>query len=327
MDFSFVRMSRFLIYHLLWFSLGLLSLAILIPLEGVAMCRNMAFFPVHNRFFYEVLMQQMTFFLMVMMYFMNNPPNIYIEEVYFAILALFIRSFIIACRYGFISEERLRTVRKGKQKLVYLKSDLILFNIVSIRPQALEDEIPASIWRNEIEEEDFEFRFLERPGADLQEKLLDRNYYVNNKYSKSGTVSTSIKRLSEVSEKIRKNVAIDLRRAYTGKQNDGELKWEDAQQQYKGTLLMREIALFSNILPTNLVPYSLIIALRLLIPYFVRWLDNLPVFGEFWFEYVLQFKLIMLSYLMALVNTRFILFGVLDFKRKYFYARLLRSML
>ena len=90
---------------------------------------------------------------------------------------------------------------------------------------------------------------------------------------------------------------------------------------------MREIALFSNILPTKLPVYSLIIAMRLLIPYFVRWLDNRPVLGEFWFEYVLQVKLIMLSYLMALVNTRFILFGVLDFKRKYFYARMLRSML
>ena len=149
-DFSFLRMSRFLIYHLLWFAFGLFSLAILLPLEGVAMCRNMAFFPVHNRFFYDVLMQQITFFLMLMMYFMNNPPNIYIEEVYFAVLALLIRCFIISCRYGFISEERLRIVREGKQKLVYIKSDLILFNIVTIRPQALEEEIPASIWRNEI---------------------------------------------------------------------------------------------------------------------------------------------------------------------------------
>ena len=191
-DFSFLRMTRFLIYHLLWFSFGLLSLLLLIPLEGVAMCRNMAFFPVHNRFFYELLMQQMTFFLMVMMYFMNNPPNIYIEEVYFAVLALFIRSFIIACRYGFISEERLRIVRKGKQKVTYLKSDLILFNIVTIRPQALEDEIPASIWRNEIEEDDFEFRFLERPSNELHEKQIARNYYLNKKFSRKGTVTTNI---------------------------------------------------------------------------------------------------------------------------------------
>ena len=111
-------------------------------------------------------------------------------------------------------------MRKGKQKLVYIKTDLILFNIVTIRPQALEEEIPASIWRNEIEEEDFEFRFLERPSEELIRKLLDRNYYANNEYSRKGTISSDTRRLIEAAQNIKRNVSIDLRKTYTGKQSE-----------------------------------------------------------------------------------------------------------
>ena len=44
-DFSFVRMSRFWLYHLLWFTIGPMALPVLLLIEGVPMCRNMAFIP------------------------------------------------------------------------------------------------------------------------------------------------------------------------------------------------------------------------------------------------------------------------------------------
>ena len=39
---------------------------------------------------------------------------------------------------------------------------------------------------------------------------------------------------------------------------------------YYGPLLMREIALFSNIYSINLMPYALLLSVRLLLPYVLR---------------------------------------------------------
>ena len=90
---------------------------------------------------------------------------------------------------------------------------------------------------------------------------------------------------------------------------------------------MREIALFSNVYSMNLMPYMIAISLRVFLPYFVRLVEGKTVMGEFWYEYVIQVFLFMLGLMLPILNSSFILFGVLDFKRKYFYMRLLRSML
>ena len=91
--------------------------------------------------------------------------------------------------------------------------------------------------------------------------------------------------------------------------------------------MMREIALFSNIYSMNVLPYFIILSTRIFLPYFVRLVEGKPVMGEFWIEYAMQVFLIILGLMMPMLNTSFILFGVLDFKRKFFYARLMRSML
>ena len=166
-------------------------------------------------------MQQMSFACVMILNWWTRPPDIYSGEVYVAALALVIRSFIIACRYGFISAERLRVLRKSHQDTPYIFKDLILFNIITIKPQALDMEIPASIWRNEIEEDDFQFRFLERLEPELHDKLRYHRYYADNGYSKTNSISRQVKTVSEIVEEAKETFALDLRRPYGGKRNGG----------------------------------------------------------------------------------------------------------
>ena len=90
---------------------------------------------------------------------------------------------------------------------------------------------------------------------------------------------------------------------------------------------MREVALFSNVIPLRLREATLVIGIRLAIPCLVRLYEGKPFFGDMWSEHMICSMLIILHFLLSLQNSVFLLFGVVDFKRKYFYMRMLRSML
>ena len=70
-EFSWLRMIQFCIYHLLWFALGPLALTLLIPLEGVAMCQNLAFFPSKLPFFFAAAMQWISLQGILLFYFIT----------------------------------------------------------------------------------------------------------------------------------------------------------------------------------------------------------------------------------------------------------------
>ena len=88
-----------------------------------------------NMFFMLIAMPWMGFIVSLLLFLFMHPPNIFSGEIYFMALSLVIRSFIISCRYGFISRERLRFIRNDRQSLGYLKKDFILFNIISLGPE------------------------------------------------------------------------------------------------------------------------------------------------------------------------------------------------
>ena len=178
-EFKVGRFARFLFYCLSFFLMGPLMLVFFLPIEGYALANNMGFCSMKYYFFTQFL-QFALFTTSIGLKYGTDTPNIYPEEVYFAVLSIVIRSFIISCRYGYISTERLDALRASARPAQYVEGDLILINIVNMVPNCLNDEIPASFWRNEIEEEEFCVRFLEKPSPDLEKRLRNGNYYSND---------------------------------------------------------------------------------------------------------------------------------------------------
>ena len=107
----------------------------------------------------------------------QNTESIYLEELYFLVLTMVSRSFVISCRYGYISNSRISTLRKSQISTEYMKQDLLLLNLLVAVPQTLDGQIEETLWRNEIEEEEFVIRFLEDPQHDFARKITYRKYY------------------------------------------------------------------------------------------------------------------------------------------------------
>ena len=53
----------------------------------------------------------------------------------------------------------------------------MLMNLDQITPSTLDKQICATLWRNEIEEDEFLIRFLERPLPEFERSITSYNYY------------------------------------------------------------------------------------------------------------------------------------------------------
>lgn len=88
-----------------------------------------------------------------------------------------LRSFIIAVRYGFASEFRIKMLKTHKQDLSFIAKDLLLPTWMNFNPKGLELEIEAALWRNQIDDEKFKISFIEELSEEIEKSLSDKNYY------------------------------------------------------------------------------------------------------------------------------------------------------
>lgn len=77
--------------------------------------------------------------------------NLYAEEIFFYNFQVFIRSFLIAVRYGYISDLRLKLLTRGEQTTEYIVQDLLVDTWLTFAPECIDSEILAALWRNNIE--------------------------------------------------------------------------------------------------------------------------------------------------------------------------------
>ena len=177
---------KFFIYQLIFFYFGIFSLPFMLIVDNIALINNMLFwFQVKNKrtVFLQYTLWLMTDFLLICLTFkfLNlyniELEGILIEEFYFMNITIFMRSFIIAVRYGYISEMRLRTLSAGVLEFSKITSDLLVNNWLLFHPEYLNIEYESTIFRNEIEECSFQMAFIEDIHDDLKDRLTDLNYY------------------------------------------------------------------------------------------------------------------------------------------------------
>jgi hypothetical protein len=117
---------KFLIYHLLFFYFGFLSLLIIVPIDNFVLANNMSFWiTTKNKLhLYAQTFQWLSNLALAILFGLKyyqsynskiKLKNIYLEEFLFYNLFVIIRAFIIAVRYGFISRLRLKILKTESQ--------------------------------------------------------------------------------------------------------------------------------------------------------------------------------------------------------------------
>ena len=96
---------------------------------------------------------------------------------------------------------------------------------------------------------------------------------------------------------------------------------------YNCSLLLREIVLLSNSSNFSVRIFKLLVLARLLMPGFLRVLDSEPIAGDNAINYFVYFAMVGLQLFISYVNLLFVLIGIIDYKRKLFFMKIMTSLI
>ncbi|CDW84394.1 UNKNOWN [Stylonychia lemnae] len=271
--FHGLRFIRVLVYHFLFFYIGMLVVPLIVLFDSVQLANNFQFFVQsgNKRVF---IFQSVQFIfhlihtLLIANYYFKFAPfktelkNIFPEQYLFMTVQILIRCFLISVRHGYSSEMRYKLMTQSPQSKQYISKDLLLINWFFLTPDCIEDEIQSVFWRKQIEEREFKFEFFEKiSDQDMKDRLSDDNYFQKNKskftqkeYSRR--LSTNI---SLLKQKQRELGSLDPSK------NIGELFSihmlpgdNEPNEQFNGRNLIKEIMIFSRANQLRVQPIAML---------------------------------------------------------------------
>ncbi|CDW74110.1 UNKNOWN [Stylonychia lemnae] len=254
--------------------------------------------------------------------------NVYDGQYLFLIQYIVIRNFIIAIRHGYSSYFRFQMMVTKTQSVDFISHDLLLFNWFQLRPQVVEQEIESSLWRNMVEEHEFNFQFFEYiQDENMLNRLVNENYYYElyNKYSAQDYYQKVNKLRLQLQQNLRKIRTFDpINQDYDQflihKYNQNSKSDQKSFQQFKAKLVFKEIVLFAEAhSPSQGYRTFVFIALmiRVMIPFLVRQYEQNAGFQQqSWDSYLFQIGETAIIFLICTPNYLFIISGLIDFHRR-----------
>ena len=91
--------------------------------------------------------------------------------------------------------------------------------------------------------------------------------------------------------------------------------------------MLREIALLEKACMKQNNWLTIVIIVRSILPLIVRILEGNYYLGHYWYEYVLTAWYIYFIYIVVGYNFKFLSVGLIDFRRKLFYMKVLQSLI
>ncbi|TNV83100.1 hypothetical protein FGO68_gene934 [Halteria grandinella] len=363
-EFNLPRFLKFFIYHLVFFGFGPLTLILIRYIDSMGLAHNMGFTlssKIVASTYFQYLFWLNDVYLAVMwgLYYLRPDENwlsgIYQEQVYFFILHQIIRSFIVSVRYGFISDLRHDLYKASVQDLTFIAKDLLTENWIKLNPTGgLMEEIQASMYRNNVEEQVFTFSFTQVLDRTSAARYSQEDYYLANKsvqsqedemsFSKGTLKYFMAQRKDEIIEyteryelrmlmvaignkdkaagrRVGKRLTMadefenDLYNYYTPETIDEII--ENNKQRYPAKLLMREIALFGAVFQLSNKFPLIITFLRALSPFVARAYETgNPVAYFGWDSWMYQVFELFFCSVQVYFNYVFVHAGLIDFHRR-----------
>lgn len=181
-EFNYYFFIKFLLYHMLfYYTLGPIFGLLLIPFEGYNMVRNMGFLGINS----ISIFQNFTYLscapniIFRILYKSNSSFGslriLDLAEMIFCNLAVIIRCFIIAFRYGYTSSSQIQN--RYSKEIPNIKREYLISGWRHIQPNIIDIEVHESLVRTNIETETFKFNFLSQCYDEWIMRLTDDDYY------------------------------------------------------------------------------------------------------------------------------------------------------
>lgn len=276
----------------------------------------------------------------------------------FIVITVLTRCFIIAVRYGYISRVRY-TLLKAKANLHWISKDFLFAGWLKLDPSTLQEQINATRHRLQFFEDEFMFSFVEELPTDLKERFGKEDYYGNGKYDNKdikqkisiqkemfrkrkitgsnlddefGFVHKSSSNIPSIKEEpdLSRNNTILIKDESPANDSAGQSEHHYMQRfccSYKGDTVLREIGLLESALYKNPHFVLLLAVVRIIMQLLIQLIQNDFRFDFYWYEYILTLMYFFVVILLYGINLVFIYAGVVDFKRKLFYMKILTSMI
>jgi hypothetical protein len=276
----------------------------------------------------------------------------------FIVITVLTRCFIIAVRYGYISNVRYMLL-KAKANLNWISKDFLATGWLKLDPQTLQEQINATRHRLQFFEDEFNFSFVEELPKDLKERFDKEDYYDKSKYDDKdikqkiiiqkemfkrrkitgssledefGFIHKSSSNIPELEEKPSLSRSDTLLVKDKGQINNLSQQEEHHYMQrlccsYKGDTVLREIGLLESALfkfPTFIM---LLAITRIIMQLIIQVVQNDFKFNFYWYEYILTLMYFVIVVVLYGVNLIFVYAGIVDFKRKLFYMKILTSII
>jgi len=159
---------KFFAYHMLFYTLGPLAVALIIIIDSLNLTRNMMF-TASLPFMIPQYFQFLSFSSMIVLYAFMDLRNIYWEELALMVAQIIIRSFIVAVRYAYVSRYRLRLLQTQQVTGDVLDQDLLLHQWIKLNSYSVKSELDGALYRNNVEESLFKVELLEMVPDDLKD--------------------------------------------------------------------------------------------------------------------------------------------------------------
>ncbi|CAI2384059.1 unnamed protein product [Moneuplotes crassus] len=354
--FNFLRCLKVFIYHMGWFCFGYLFGLVLILIEGRNLTKNMGFLigkqvklaaPQTVAHFCFLSYLVLTFIIPNKSWYGDNGWR-------FLVVIMMCRAFVIGVRYGFMSKMRYKLL-KSKANFDWITADFLFFGWLELTPKTLRQEIAATKARIEINEDEFEFTFSKDLPKALDIKLSKDDYYEDSKNNSEFKNSIHLQKQiisnkrrasemsfdeemtmihqPEISTPRRANLRdskksiMQIYARFRPKEKVKKSESIVSRKLFKGEPILREMGLLESTLNSSFAPLIVIVIVRLILPTLSNLIENDFKLGLHWYEYsliVFESIIIMLIYG---VNLTFMYAGVIDFRRKLFFMKILNNLI
>ncbi|CAI2386921.1 unnamed protein product [Moneuplotes crassus] len=349
-EFSFLRAAKIMIYHLLFFSIGIFGALIIMLIEGYQFTRNLGFIGMNWRIVLPQYVVQILCvgFISIVACFPTKGLTYY--EIGFLVYIVTARSFVIAVRYGFMSRARYK-LYKSKTNFSWISQDLLLFGWLKMSPSSLREQVNATKHRIKILDEEWNFNFVESLPLDLHLKLCNLDYYLDEGFNEKDykcKIKSAIKvhqmRKSKKSSFVGENLDM-IHRVFKQSSADGNRQTDkfdfekeflssideentpSCNPSYKAQSVLREMLMLDSV--HHGVPrYALcVVIIRILLQVVCQYFENNRSFVFHWYEYLITIWYLGTLLYIYKANLIFVIAGLVDFKRKLFLMKVLKSLI
>ena len=320
--FRFEAFIKYMGFHILFYTLGPLGSLIIFFIDGSNSVFNMGFWGLTRTFLIQFINYCFLLFGILAYFLVGDMGLIDIGVAGFLTL---LRCIIISCRYGYTGKTALKNYKSKTWNLNKREKEYLIQGWIFMKQELIDKEIMISLIRTQIELSSFKLAFVHKLKANWKlylskgicEKCTEDPMTPKSKYTFFMDEISQIEELNLKDSDTESTPCINSELMYSGRGIVSALmllsKGVSSPAKY---LIILGVASFIN----GLMP--------LLSRTYIETNSELTPFGYSYgvMQIIFTISMIILNTFSTFVSFMFLVFGIIDFKRRYFMNEILRNL-